>query len=138
MQPEHSLRLFFKEFYVSDSITRISNLIGDPERKRFSAVTVAGAYEAAQRRYNSEDNQCYSAAAELLAIDMQRLIEENQIRKDGTGVESSEFQDLSAIISARKAQIAYLNGSIVSEKRIGSIGSFAVGARKTILPGIND
>jgi hypothetical protein len=123
---------------MSDSIARISTLIGDPDRKRFSAVAVAGAYEAAQYRYNNEDNRCYSAAAELLAIDIQRLIEENALRKDGTGVESSEFQDLSAIISARKAQISYLNGSIVSEKRIGSIGGFGVSARKTILPGIND
>jgi len=121
-----------------DYIARIATLIGDPERTRFSASEIAGAYESASLRYLNEENRCYSAASELLTIDITKLTAEYAVKQDGTGVESDTMQDLSAIVSARKMQINTYNSMIVSERQLGSSSGFAVKARKVCLRGIND
>lgn len=120
-----------------DVISRIADLCGDPNRDIFSAPTIANAYDSASLKFRDENNRCYSAAAELLTIDMSRLIKEYGVKQDGTGVETDTMQNLSEIIAARKTQINAYNAAITSERQTGSISSFAICAAKTMLPGIN-
>lgn len=121
-----------------DHILRIATLVGDPDMTRFSASSIAGAYDSASRRYRDEDNICYSAASELLTIDVSRLMQEYAVKSDGTGVESDTMQDLSSIIAARKTQIARYDASIVSERQSGAISGFGMRARRIIIDGVND
>jgi hypothetical protein len=119
-------------------LNRIADLCGDPEMKTFSPSRIASAYEYASLRYTSVENRCYSAAAELLTSDLQRLIERYEIKSEGDGVEKTEMQSLTAIIQARKSMISQYQNSIVTESVQGSARSFGYKFKKTTIRGIND